>query len=246
MSNQVESKEILLNSSTLERTYHDLTTPHVADALMRLGVPVRCAPKHLRPLWDGIHLVGRVHPVVHRGSVDVFLDAVDRSERGDVLVVDNGGRDDEACIGDLVALESAQAGLSGIVIWGLHRDSMQLRTIRLPIFSAGALPVGPDRTDEGGDTVMSHASCGSHVVTAADFVLADDDGVLFVPIDRAAEVAAQAVSIRDTERTQAARMSAGSTFREQSQFDAYRAAREADPRVTFRTHLRAIGGAIEE
>ncbi|OZC42520.1 dimethylmenaquinone methyltransferase [Rhodococcus sp. WWJCD1] len=236
-----------MNNSALQWGYLDLATAHVADACMRLGVPVRCAPKHLRPLWDGIHLVGRVHPVIHRGSVDVFLDALDRSERGEVLVVDNGGRDDEACIGDLVALETAQAGLSGIVVWGLHRDTRQLTTIRMPIFSAGALAVGPDRADEGGpDMAVSEASCGSHVVTAADFVLADDDGVLFVPIDRAAEVAVQAASIRDTERTQAARMTAGSTFREQSQFEAYRAARQADPRVTFRTHLRSIGAAVEE
>ena len=40
---------------------------------------------------------------------------------GDVLVVDNGGRLDEACVGDLVALEAQAAGVEGMVIWGLHR-----------------------------------------------------------------------------------------------------------------------------
>jgi regulator of RNase E activity RraA len=40
-----------------------------------------------------------------------------------VLVVDNGGRLDEACAGDLVALEAQAAGLEGLVIWGLHRDT---------------------------------------------------------------------------------------------------------------------------
>ena len=39
---------------------------------------------------------GRVRPARHVGSVDVFLEALEAAERGDVLVVDNEGRTDEA------------------------------------------------------------------------------------------------------------------------------------------------------
>jgi hypothetical protein len=42
-----------------------------------------------------------------------------------------------------VTLEASRAGLSGIVIWGLHRDTAELHIIRLPVFSLGALPAGP-------------------------------------------------------------------------------------------------------
>ena len=84
----------------LQSTYLDLTTPHVADACMRLGIPVRYAPAGTRPLWSGTHLVGRVCPARHYGSVDVFLEAIEGSDPGDVLVVDNSGRSDEACVGD--------------------------------------------------------------------------------------------------------------------------------------------------
>lgn len=131
----------------LHRTYLDLTTPHVADACMRLGIEVRCAPPGTGPLWSGTHLAGRVRPARHYGSVDVFLEAIERAKPGDVLVVDNGGRQDEACVGDLVTLEASRAGLAGILIWGLHRDTTELRTIRLPVFSQGTLPVGPQRLD---------------------------------------------------------------------------------------------------
>jgi regulator of RNase E activity RraA len=44
----------------------------------------------------GQRVAGRVLPVRHYGSVDVFLEALGRAEAGDVLVVDNGGRLDEA------------------------------------------------------------------------------------------------------------------------------------------------------
>jgi hypothetical protein len=66
----------------LQGTYLDLTTPHVADACMRLGIPVRCAPAGRGPVWSGTHLVGRVCPARHYGSVDVFLEAIEGSDPG--------------------------------------------------------------------------------------------------------------------------------------------------------------------
>ncbi|EOV8978343.1 RraA family protein [Cronobacter sakazakii] len=213
---------------------------------MRLGVAVRCAPSGIRPVWSHTHLVGRVSPVRHFGSVDVFLEAIDRAAPGDVLVVDNAGRLDEACVGDLITLETCRAGLAGIVIWGLHRDTNELRTIRLPFFSLGALPAGPQRLDEVTEDVMSSAYVGAHFVTAEDFVLADDDGVLFIPLSQAEAVADLAITIRDTERQQAARMLAGMSFREQARFGDYMAERKVNPDLTFRQYLRAFGGAIEE
>jgi regulator of RNase E activity RraA len=225
--------------------YRELSTPHIADACMRLGVPVRCAPAAVRPLWTESHVVGRVRPARHVGSVDVFLEALEQAAPGDILVVDNGGRLDEACVGDLITLEAARAGLAGIIIWGLHRDTSELRTIGLPVFSLGAHPAGPvGAQPQNGDALLS-ARCGEHVATSEDFVLADDDGVMFLPVDRAEEIADVAAKIRDTERRQAAIMNDGTTFRQQARFAEYLAAR-AKQGLTFREHLRSVGGEIEE
>jgi regulator of RNase E activity RraA len=234
-----------MNPLELQRTYLDLTTPHVADAIVRLGISVRQAPASVRPVWGGTHIVGRVQPARHYGSVDVFLEALEHAEPGDVLVVDNAGRDDEACVGDLITLEVRQAGLSGIVIWGLHRDTSELRTIRLPVFSQGALPAGPQRLDTQEPDALTSARVGEHLVTPDHFVLADDDGVLFLPLDSAADIAELASTIRDTERQQAARMNLGDRFRDQVRFSDYLAARDRDG-TTFRQYLRSIGGPIEE
>lgn len=235
-----------MDSLKLKRTFFGLTTPHVADACMRLGIPIRHAPASIRPAWKGANFVGRVCPARHYGSVDVFLEAIDRCERGDVLVVDNGGLLDEACIGDLVTLEASQAGIAGIVIWGLHRDTAELKSIGLPVLSLGALPIGPQRLDKREPYALISARCGDPVVTAEDFALCDDDGVLFIPLNCATEVAEIAASIRDTERNQAARMQLGQSFREQARFDTFIKMREADPGLTFRQHLRSFGGEIEE
>jgi 4-hydroxy-4-methyl-2-oxoglutarate aldolase len=70
--------------------------------------------------------------------------------------------------------------------------------------------------------------------------------VLFLPAARAAEVYAMAEKIRNTESAQAERIREGVSLRDQLGFGAYLAARSANPSLTFRDHLRASGGAIEE
>src|SRR5580658_6638196 len=103
---------------------------------------------------------GRALPVRHVGSVDVFLEALGHSRPGDVLVIDNGGRLDEACVGDLVTLEVQKAGLNGIVVWGLHRDTDELLTIDLPVFSLGRSPAGPQRLDARSADSLNTARVG--------------------------------------------------------------------------------------
>ncbi|GAA2042460.1 demethylmenaquinone methyltransferase [Agromyces tropicus] len=234
-----------MDAIDLRRTYQDLTTAHVADALLRLGIPIRQAPPEVRPIRAGTHLVGRACPARHAGSVDVFLEAFEHAERGDVLVVDDDGRRDEACVGDLVALEAREAGLAGIVIWGLHRDSRDLREIAIPLFSEGTLAGGPQRLDEQAADALTRARVGDVDVTRDDVVFGDDDGVLFLPADLADEIASVAAGIRDVERRQASQIRMGTSLREQLRFAEYLAARDRDG-TTFRQHLRAIGGAIEE
>jgi regulator of RNase E activity RraA len=230
----------------LARRFASLTTPHLADACLRAQVPVRCAPAGLRAAVPGARLAGRVCPARHAGSVDVFLEAFETAAPGDILVADNGGRLDEACVGDLVALEAQAAGLAGLVIWGLHRDTADLQAIGLPVFSLGALPAGPQRTDARPPGALESAVVGEWTVSRDDLVVGDEDGVLFLPVGRAAGLCTIAETIRDTERRQAEQIRGGTTLRRQLQFSGYLARRQQDPTLTFRAHLRSISGAIEE
>lgn len=230
----------------LRERFAALGTAQVADACVRAGIPVRCAPAALGPVLPGTRLAGRAGPARHAGSVDIFLEAIERARPGDVLVADNDARADEACVGDLVAQEARGAGLAGIVIWGLHRDTADLRAIGLPVFSLGAFPAGPltPRPRAGG--ALESAVVGDWPVTAADLVLGDDDGVLFIAADRAGSLITLAEGIRDAERAQVGRAAAGVSLRDQLDFGGYLARREREPGLSFRDHLRGIGGAVEE
>lgn len=222
-----------------------VTTAHLTDGCVRTGVEVRCAPAGTVAITPGSRFSGRALPVRHAGSVDIFLEVLEQASPGDVLVIDNAGRLDEACVGDLMVLEAAGAGLAGIVIWGLHRDTAEIREIGLPVFSLGSMPTGPLRNDPRAADALDAATIGECTVTRDDMVFADDDGVLFVPAASADAVVSAAEAIRDTELAQAERMRAGESLRSQLRFSEYLAARAADPSLTLRAHLANIGGAIE-
>jgi regulator of RNase E activity RraA len=216
----------------LHGAFAGLSTPLVADACIRCGVPLRAAPAGIAPVVAGARAAGRALPARHYGSVDVFLEAFGHAETGDVLVVDNGGRKDEACVGDLTVLEAAAACVAAVVVWGLHRDTAELVEIDVPVFSYGALPPGPVRLEEREPDALDSARFGACAVTSADAVFADDDGVLFVAVERVAEVLEAARAIRDKERHQARRIREGETLRVQTAFDEYLARRAVDASYT--------------
>lgn len=224
---------------------HGLSGPHLADGCLHCGIPVRCAPADIRPLAPGMECRGRALPVRHAGSIDVFFEALGHAQPGDVMVIDNGGRLDEACIGDIVLLEARAAGLAGFVIWGLHRDARELREIGFPVFSLGALPTGPQRLHARPPDVFQRAAVGPHAITADDVVVADANGVIFLPSAQLGSIVDAATDYRETEARQLAAMREGRTFREQTRFAQYLRRRAAEPSYGFRQHLKDVAAAGE-
>src|SRR5207237_4773747 len=127
-----------MNNRALTEHFVELSTPLIGDAALRLRVPIRIAPFGICSLIPNARIAGRALPAKHFGSVDVFLEAMMSADEGDILVIDNNGRTDEGCIGDLTTLEAKASKLAGIVIWGTHRDTPELKEIAFRVFSSGS------------------------------------------------------------------------------------------------------------
>ena len=221
------------------------TTPFIADACVQLSLPVRVGPPGLRCNFPGSRVSGPARPARHAGSTDVFLEAIAQSKHGDVLVIDNGGRIDEGCIGDLVVGEAFMSGIAGTICWGTHRDTSAILAMNARVWSLGTCPNGPLELRRRTATALTAANLGSVTITLDDYVFADDDGVVVVAAADLARVAEAAKDIATREGAQAERLLKGELLRSQLDLAGYVARRESDPTHTFRDHLKSFGGAIE-
>jgi regulator of RNase E activity RraA len=121
-----------------------------------------------------------------------------------------------------------------------------LRRIAFPVFSCGSYLCGPRRLDPRPADALEMAQVGELSVTREHVVFADDDGVLFLKASEANAVLDAAMEIFTRERAQAERLSRGITLARQFRLDDYIAARDRDPGLTFRVHLRDLTAEIEE
>ena len=223
----------------------DWTTPFIIDACVQLSLPVRVGPFGLKCNFPGSKVSGPARPARHAGSVDVFLEAIASARRGDILVIDNGGRTDEGCIGDLVIGEAFMSGIAATVCWGTHRDTTAIAAIGARVWSLGTCPNGPLELRRRTMTALTAASLGPVTVTPDDHVFADDDGVVVVAGQDLDRVIETAKDIASREGAQAARLLKGELLRSQFDLQSYVDKRHSDPNYTFRDHLKSFGGAIE-
>ncbi len=129
-----------------------------------------------------------------------MLDAIDAAPAGSiyVMVLEDGA--DYAGIGGLMATAMKYRGLTAAVVDGGVRDTPQIRKLQFPVFSRGVVP---------STTVNHYRFAGSNIpvtcagvrVAAGDIIAADEDGVVVVPRDRAADVLKKAQDLDNTEHT---------------------------------------------
>ncbi|KAH1368814.1 hypothetical protein KXW30_001365 [Aspergillus fumigatus] len=175
-------------------------TAAVSDALDKLGISGQACGilplAHYQKVTVGPAFTVRYVPASDPpGSVGDFLDDV---AVGDVVVIDNGGRTDCTVWGDIMTQYAGRRGIAGSVIDGVCRDVDRAISDGYPLFTTGRwMRTGKDRVQVG--AVNEPVGIGKVRVNPRDIVVADANGVVVVPRDRARKVAEVARKIEKSE-----------------------------------------------
>lgn len=201
----------------MEKIIEELAQMDVAslsDAMDKLGVPCGCIG--IRPVVEDMPFCGRaftVHYVpcgVNKGTVGDFLDDV---EPGQVVVIDNSGREYCTVWGDIMTNVASMRGVAATVIDGVCRDIPGIKAVGYPVYSKGKYMVtGKERVEV--DYVNKPVSLSGIQVKPGDIVRGDDTGVIVIPQEYAEDVLEKAKKIEETEQKIIAAVKAGSTLKE--------------------------------
>jgi 4-hydroxy-4-methyl-2-oxoglutarate aldolase len=172
-----------------------LPIANISDAMNKHGV----LHHEVRPLEPGTRACG---PAVTCGSVDLTVKILAQSlvHPGDVFVLAADGVRDYACLGELSANMLIQRGAAAAVVDGAVRDLTGIRDAGLPVFARAVTPRNyhyPFGQPYG--SINLPVVCAGIVVNPGDVIVAGDDGVVIVPRQLAADVAAAAEQIESQE-----------------------------------------------
>jgi 4-hydroxy-4-methyl-2-oxoglutarate aldolase len=156
----------------------------------------------MRPLLDGRRISGAAVTSHNFPGDNLMIHvALNVAQRGQVLVLANGGGTQGALWGDVACTFAAKKGIAGVVADGPVRDIEALRSMNFPVWSTSISPSHPEKRGPGSVNVPIVAD--GVLVEPGDVIVADDDGVLVIPqahlaraVEGARARAAKEVAIR--------------------------------------------------
>jgi regulator of RNase E activity RraA len=193
-------------STALADAYKHVEVASVSDAMEQLLHRKGYMSHRMRPIFPsrfaGTALTVKLVKEENTTSADLngMLEAIDKGGPGSVYVMQLEEGADIAGMGGLMGTAMSSRGFAGAVIGGGVRDVPQLTRINFPVYAEGIVP----------STAVGHyrfvamnipIECDGVSVSPGDIVVADPDGVVVVPRDKAADVLTLAQKLDNTEHS---------------------------------------------
>ena len=186
--------------------YRHVEVSSVSDAIEQLTGQRMYMTHHMQPIFTtkfaGYAItVKMVKEENHDpNALSGMLQAIDQGSKDSVYVMTIQDGVDIAGMGGLMGTAMFSRGFVGAVVDGGVRDLPQLKRIGFPVYSTGPVPsTSVGHYKFGGVNIA--IDCDGVKVNAGDIVVADQDGVVVVPREHAAEVLVRAERLDNSEHS---------------------------------------------
>ena len=182
-----------VSNATLKK-FAKLAVANISDVMSRTNGTV-----DLRPFHKGGRILGRAFTVKTAPGDNLMVHkAIDMAAPGDVIVVDAGGAQRNAIIGEIMSTLAASKKIAGFVIDGPIRDVDSLGKSSFPVFARSISHRGPYK--EGPGEINVTVSVDGMVVHPGDIIVGDYDGVFAIRPEIADELAALVMAVEKKEK----------------------------------------------
>jgi 4-hydroxy-4-methyl-2-oxoglutarate aldolase len=190
--------------------------PAVVRELARLGVSTAhesmsrrgLMRSDLRPIYPGACIAGRAVTILTQAGDNLMLHAaIEQCRPGDVLVLATLSLNTDGMFGDMLATAARARGVIGLVTEAGVRDVASLTQMRFPVWARAISAQGTVKATGG--SVNVPVVVGGIQIMPGDVVVADDDGVLAIPLQLTRSVAQAAALRAAEERHKRARLARG-------------------------------------
>jgi regulator of RNase E activity RraA len=161
-----------------------VSSTNISDALDRLGLEgvllgIKQVDQSKKSVFGRVITVKMTDGKV-QNPPNLGVDAVEKANPGQVIVMANEGRIDMACWGGILSTASSKKGIRSVIIDGACRDIDEINSLGFPVFAKGiAVRSAKNRVFQ--ESLNVPVIVSEVEIKPNDIIFADQNGVISIP-----------------------------------------------------------------